>query len=97
MSSGLTLSFVIGGFIVTKRVDKSKKKAREIYRNKIITDNFNYKDLKECSYFGGEEYEHLLLNNKITRNKIFNEEKNLDIPEVTSLSGIKQFFLIKLR
>lgn len=95
MSSGLTLSFVIGGFIVTKRVNKSKKKAREIYRKKIITDNFNYKDLKECSYYGGEEYEHLLLNNKMTRTKIFNEEKNLDIPEVTLMSGIKHFFCNK--
>ncbi|MGV2541242.1 hypothetical protein FO502_17370 [Bacillus pumilus] len=39
-----------------------------------------YKNLVACSYYGGEDYENLLLNNDITSKIIKDNEVKLDIP-----------------
>ncbi|OQP18569.1 hypothetical protein B2I20_18755 [Bacillus stratosphericus] len=42
-----------------------------------------YQYLVECSYFGGEDYENLLLNNDITSKIIKDNEVKLDIPDLS--------------
>lgn len=97
VSSGITLSFVLGGLLVTRKLTNAKKKAKKIYRNKISHGRFNYQDIKECGYYGGEEYENLLLTNPVTLAMILQEEGDLIIPKLTINQRIKTFFSRKKR
>ncbi|MGM0727685.1 hypothetical protein C6345_16185 [Bacillus sp. LNXM12-2] len=76
-----TISYIIGGLLINRKITKNKLKAKSIYR-KLIKEEYpmEYKNLVACSYYGGEDYENLLLNNDITSKIIKDNEVKLDIP-----------------
>lgn len=79
-----TMSYLVGGLLINRKVSKSKSKAKLIYRIDINKEiNPPYRTLVECAYHGGEEYENLLLNNDRTVNIIMFNEKGIIIPDVS--------------
>ncbi|WCL56994.1 hypothetical protein PNF30_16045 [Bacillus safensis] len=82
--TAFTISYIIGGLLINRKIMKNKLKAKTIYR-KLIKEEYpmEYQYLVECSYFGGEDYENLLLNNDITSKIIKDNEVKLDIPDLS--------------
>lgn len=81
--TALTISYIIGALLVNKKIRKNKLKAKHIYRSIIKEKQPRYSDLIKCSFYGGEEYENLLLNNNLTLKVILKSEKGLEIPDVS--------------
>jgi hypothetical protein len=92
--TSLTISYLIGGLIINFKIRKNKSKAKSLFRNFIkgITE-VNYGQLVKCSFYGGEEYENLILNNDSMSKIIIDNESNLDIPDVT----IKKCLLLRYK
>lgn len=76
--SGLTLTFVIGGIFITIRTHYLNARANKKWKELIYSNSVQYKDLRECAYIGGTEYENLILNNPQFLKKIKAAEKNIE-------------------
>lgn len=76
--SGLTFTFTIGGIFIIIRTHYLDRKANKKWKDLIYSDCVQYKDLKECAYIGGTDYENLILNNQQYLVNIKNEEKNIE-------------------
>ncbi|AOA00705.1 hypothetical protein BFC22_11680 [Carnobacterium divergens] len=64
LSAGITLSFLIGGLLVTLRLSNAKKKAKAtLYTALIGNSNIEYNCLVKCAYLGGDEYENIIVSN----------------------------------
>ncbi|RJA01315.1 hypothetical protein [Listeria monocytogenes] len=81
--TALTISYIIGGLIINHRIRKNKLKAKSIYRELIKKEHPSYSILIECSFYGGEEYENLLLNNNTTLKIIMENEAAIKIPDIS--------------
>ncbi|EKB9301417.1 hypothetical protein OPP74_002680, partial [Enterococcus faecalis] len=79
--TALTISYIIGGLIINHRIRKNKLKAKSLYRELIKKEHPSYSVLIECSFYGGEEYENLLLNNNMTLKIIMENEAAIKIPD----------------
>ena len=82
--TAFTTSYIFGGIIINRKIRKNKIKAKSIYRN-LVKDatKINYQLLIQCSFYGGEEYENLILNNNLMLKVVIENESNLDIPDVS--------------
>lgn len=82
--TALTFSFIIGGLIITKKIKNNNKKAKKLYRS-FIKDNskINYTSLVQCAFYGGEEYENLILNNELMSKIVLENESNIIIPKIS--------------
>jgi len=76
--SGLTLTFIIGGILITIRTHCLDRRANRKWKELIYSDCVKYGDLKECAYIGGTNYENLILNNPQYLEIIKNEEKDIE-------------------
>lgn len=76
--SGVTLTFVIGGIFITMRTHHLNTKANKKWKELIYSNSVQYKDLIECAYIGGDEYENLILNNPPFLKTIKSQEKNIE-------------------
>lgn len=98
MITALTISYIVGGLMINRKISKNKSKAKFIYRTlireKSLTD---YNTLVKCSFHGGEEYENLLLNNDITQKVIKENELELVIPDVSRKTRFIAWWKRKLR
>lgn len=82
--SALTMAYIVGAFIINSRISKNKLKAKYIYRVLIKEEkSTNYDTLIKCAFYGGEEYENLLINNNTTLKVIRENEVKLDIPDIS--------------
>lgn len=81
--TALTISYIIGGLIINHRIRKNKLKAKSLYRELIKKEHPLYSVLIECSFYGGEEYENLLLNNNTTLKIIMENEVTIKIPDIS--------------
>lgn len=81
--TALTISYIIGGLIINHRIRKNKLKAKSLYRELIKKEHPLYSVLIECSFYGGEEYENLLLNNNTTLKIIMENEAAIKIPDIS--------------
>lgn len=81
--TALTISYLVGALLVNIKIRENKLKAKNIYRTIIKEKQPQYRDLIRCSFYGGEEYENLLLNNDLTLKIILKNEKSLEIPDVS--------------
>ncbi|HFP6581184.1 TPA: hypothetical protein ACHJYD_001967 [Enterococcus faecalis] len=81
--TALTISYIIGGLIINHRIRKNKLKAKSLYRELIKKEHPSYSVLIECSFYGGEEYENLLLNNNMTLKIIMENEAAIKIPDIS--------------
>ena len=82
--TALTMSYITGGLIINRKIRKGRQKAKYIYRTLIKKENsIKYSILIKCAFYGGEEFENLLLNNNLTLNVIKENEIKLDIPDVS--------------
>ncbi|MDF3335229.1 hypothetical protein [Lacticaseibacillus rhamnosus] len=78
----LTVSYLIGGLIVNRKVRNNKNKAKNLYRECIKQADFvRYEQLKLCAFWGGEEYENLLLNNSKFQRIILDEESEIPVSD----------------
>jgi hypothetical protein len=81
--TALTISYIIGGLIINHKIRKNKLKAKSLYRELIKKEHPLYNVLIECSFYGGEEYENLLLNNNTTLKIIMENEAAIKIPHIS--------------
>ncbi|MGG0528889.1 hypothetical protein [Bacillus pumilus] len=88
--TSFAISYIIGGLLINRKISNGRVKAKSIYR-KIMKEEIplNYQTLIECSYYGGEDYENLLLNNNVTSKIIMNNEANLNIPDISIKTRFK--------
>ncbi len=77
LSIGITLTFLIGGILVTLRTYLLDSKAKKKWRSIIFSTEVSYKTLLECAYIGGTEYENLILSNSQYLNIIKENEENI--------------------
>lgn len=82
LCGGITLTFLIGGIIVTIKTHYLDSKANKKWKNIIYSSSVKYNDLIECAYIGGRNYENLILSN-VDFIKIIKEEEK-DISEEKS-------------
>lgn len=88
--TAFTLSYIIGGLLINRKISNSRLKAKSIYRRLVKEEiPLNYRILTKCSYYGGEKYEDLLLNKDITSKIIMNNEVNLNIPDTSIKTRFK--------
>lgn len=74
--TSMTIAYTLGGLIVNWKNNRNKEKAKHIYRNEIMRNTkVKYKTIIQCAFYGGEEYENLLLNNNHTRAIILENEQ----------------------
>jgi|AKZA01.1.fsa_nt_gi hypothetical protein len=81
--TALTISYIVGGLIINHRIRKNQLKAKSLYRELIKKEHPSYSVLIECSFYGGEEYENLLLNNNTTLKIIMENEATIQIPDIS--------------
>ncbi|HAM1322890.1 TPA: hypothetical protein H9318_001310 [Listeria monocytogenes] len=96
IATGLTLSFLISGLMITMRNSKKKTEANLLYREIVLIDkSISYEKLIKCAYLGGEEFELLILNNpcyvKIIKDR---EEEHivLSAEKESNFKRLKKFF-----
>lgn len=77
LCGGITLTFLIGGIIVTIRTHYLDSKADKKWKNIIYSSSVKYNDLIECAYIGGRNYENLILSNVDFIKIIKDEEKDI--------------------
>lgn len=77
LCGGITLTFLIGGVIITIRTHHLDLKANKKWKNIIYSSSIRYSDLIECAYIGGRNYENLILNNVNFIKVIKDEEKDI--------------------
>ena len=58
-------------------------KMAQFYLTATTTETPTYEQIVECAFFGGIEYENLLLTNEHFKNIILENERNLEIPNIT--------------
>jgi hypothetical protein len=82
ITSTLTISYIIGGLIINHKIKKSKSRAKSIFRNLTLGNTkANYQLLIQCSFYGGEEYENLILNNESLCKVVLENESEIEIPD----------------
>ncbi|MCL2213346.1 MAG: hypothetical protein FWB93_05910 [Oscillospiraceae bacterium] len=74
----ISFLFAIGGLIIKFRVDRNRKKANEIFRKLTLADELSdYFEIVKCAFYGGVEYENLILNNENTKSIVMEKEKDI--------------------
>lgn len=81
--TAVTISYIVGALLINMKIRKNRLKAKSIYRTLIKKTQPSYSTLIECSFYGGEEYENLLLNNDRTLKIIQENEVNIKIPDIS--------------
>ncbi|WP_414255974.1 hypothetical protein [Streptococcus cristatus] len=74
----LLTAYSLGTIIITSKIKLGKSKAKDLY-NKINSSlEVQYSELRDCIFYGGEEYENRIMDNEILRSKIISEEEKCD-------------------
>ncbi len=90
--TSFTISYLIGGLLINQKIKKNRLIAKAIFRNLVKEPaKINYNLLIKCSFYGGEEYENLILNNNEMLNLIVNNEFNIQIPDVSSKKRLTEW------
>lgn len=88
------MTFIITNLVMNFKINKCKKKADFIWRKMLLSDEYmTYDNALKCAYYGGEEYESILLNNEKIREQIFKYEK----PEINEFIEEKNTIIFKLK
>lgn len=83
--TSFTISYIIGGLLINKKIKKNRLLAKNIYRNFVKNPSqINYKLLIKCSFYGGEEYENLILSNNKMLKFIIENESNICIQDLSN-------------
>lgn len=96
----LLTAYSLGTIIITSKIKLGKSKAKDLYNNIKSSPEVQYSELRDCIFYGGEEYENRIMDNEILRSKIISEEekcdKNQDSKwwEIWSAKFIETFSLI---
>lgn len=71
----ITIAYTFGGLMINWKITRNRKKAESIFRKLILSNDYCcYANIIKCSFYGGEEYDNLLLVNEKTRFIIFSIE-----------------------
>ncbi len=54
---------------------QNTKKAEKHWRECILNNNVSYKDMVQCVYYGGKDFEHIFLSNDKYKEIILDNEK----------------------
>lgn len=97
MTTTLATAYIFGVLSMKIKISMNWSKANNIYRDIIKNKGkINYQLLKKCSYYGGEEFENLILNNEIMSKIILvNEQEPFESPS-TRNKAIKLFLQLIL-
>lgn len=71
----ITIFNVIGSLCITFKVEQNSKKAEKHWRECILNNNVSYKDMVQCVYYGGKDFEHIFLSNDKYKEIILDNEK----------------------
>jgi len=100
--TSFTISYIIGGLLINQKIKKNRLIAKNIYRGLVKNPTLiNYKLLIKCSFYGGEEYENLILNNNEMLKLIIENESDIIISDDSSKKMLaewvkKNFILYRL-
>ena len=82
LSTVLTVSYLVGGLIINSKIQSNKNKAGQLYRECIKNaDSVKYDQLRKCAFWGGEDYENLLLSNPQFQRVILDIESEIIVSE----------------
>lgn len=91
--TGITLSFLIGGYLINRKIRKNKSLAKKEFRNMLKNpDSIDYPSLVKCAFYGGEAYENLILSESSMRDIVFMNEKDLKIPDTSIRKRFLEWF-----
>ncbi|ORO49955.1 hypothetical protein B7725_01775 [Streptococcus oralis subsp. tigurinus] len=74
----LLTAYSLGTIIITSKIKLGKSKAKDLYNNIKSSPEVQYSELRDCIFYGGEEYENRIMDNEILRSKIISEEEKCD-------------------
>ena len=74
----LLTAYSLGTIIITSKIELGKSKAKDLYNTIKSSQKVQYSELRDCIFYGGEEYENRIMDNEILRTKIITEEENCD-------------------
>ncbi len=74
----LLTAYSLGTIIITSKIKLGKSKAKDIYNKIKSSPEVQYSELRDCIFYGGEEYENRIMDNEILRSKIISEEEKCD-------------------
>lgn len=85
----LTISYIIGGLVINRKIEKNRLKAKSLFRE-LLKNTFkvDYQILKQCSFYGGEEYENLILNNSSMLEVVMDNEPDLNNPRISRMKRL---------
>ena len=71
-------SYSIGTIIITLKIKLGKSKAEDIYSHIKTSGNVQYDSLRDCIFYGGDEYEDKIMANSDFEAIIISEEQQLE-------------------
>ena len=74
----LLTAYSLGTIIITSKIKLGKSKAKDLYNKIKSSPEVQYSELRDCIFYGGEEYENRIMDNEIFRSKIIREEEKCD-------------------
>lgn len=74
----LLTAYSLGTIIITSKIKLGKSKAKDLYNKIKSSPEVQYSELRDCIFYGGEEYENRIMDNEILRSKIISEEEKCD-------------------
>lgn len=74
----LLTAYSLGTIIITSKIKLGKSKAKDLYNKIKSSPEVQYSELRDCIFYGGEEYENRIMDNEIFRSKIISEEEKCD-------------------
>lgn len=93
LTTFFTISYIMGGLVITYKISKNKARAKSLFRRLILdTSKADYGLLVKCSFYGGDEYENLMLNNELMRRIILENEIDLEIPDISLKTRFIEFW-----
>ena len=74
----LLTSYSIGTIIITLKIKLGKSKAEDVYSHIKSSDGVQYDSLRDCIFYGGDEYESKIMANSDFEAIIISEEQQLE-------------------
>lgn len=74
----LLTSYSIGTIIITLKIKLGKSKAEDVYSHIKSSDDVQYDSLRDCIFYGGDEYESKIMANSDFEAIIISEEQQLE-------------------
>lgn len=80
----LVTGYSLGLMVINMKIELGKAKAKDLYNKIIFSKKVEYADLRDCIFYGGEQYEDKIMCNPIYAKLVYSEESKIEKYEETA-------------